>query len=527
MPRLRSALWPIGLGFGVAAEWIGRTELVVLDAAAGFALVFLGLVAWSSRPNTRVGPSMVGAGFAWFLGTLWAPAVFLHRAPLAQLLLSHPAGRLSSRFERIFVAAAYAYAAASPAADNEYATIAFAAGLVALSIRRYSAARRPARRAHLAALSASTTFGFVLALSATARLADVGGGRGVLFAYELIVLLIAVTLFADLLWGKWAQAAVTGLVIDLGEPGTAGMLRDRLARTLGDPTLVLAYRLPGEDRLVDEAGRPIELPAAGAQRTVTPIEEDGRQIAALVHDAAILDDSRLISAVASATRLALSNVRLQADVRERVRDVEASRRRIVEAADAQRRRMELALRSGAEMRLARAAELLADSGEPLAEVHDGLDAARSALRELASGIRPRTLTERGLQGAIQELAERSPMPVDVVVPPRRFAPAIEAAVYFVCSEAVTNVAKYADASRAAVSVSAGDGRLHAEVADDGVGGADPTRGSGLRGLADRVEALGGRLELASTPGRGTRVVVSLPLPARDGRRAASDLAWPS
>jgi signal transduction histidine kinase len=523
MQRLRSALWPIGLGFGVAAEWIGQPELIVLDAAAGFALVFLGLAAWSSRPNTKVGPIMVGAGFTWFLGTLWAPAVLLHRAPLAQLLLSYPTGRVSSRLARVFVGAAYAYAAAYPVAEKEYATITFAAGLVALSIGHYSIARGPERRAQLAPLSASTTFGFVLALSATARLTDVGGVDAVLFAYDLTVLLIAVGLFADLLWGRWAQAAVTGLVIDLGESGAAGTLRDRLARTLGDPTLVLAYWLPGEDRFVDEAGRTIEPPAPGAERAVTPIEEDGRQIAALVHDVAILDDPQLISAVASATGLALSNVRLQADVRERVKEVEASRRRIVEAADEQRRRLEGELRTGAEMRLAHAADLLADSGEPLAEARGALDAARSALIEFASGIRPRTLTEQGLHRAIQELAERSPFPVDAVVPHERFAPAIEAAAYFVCSEALTNAAKYANASRATVCVSTNHGRLVLDIADDGIGGADASRGSGLRGLTDRVEALGGLLELESTPGRGTRVGVSLPLTARDGRRAPSDL----
>ena len=111
MRWLRFALWPAGLAFGVAAEWVGRPDLIALDAAAGFALVFLGLVAWSRRPGSRAGPIMSAAGFAWFLGTLWPPAVFLHRGPLAQLLISYPGGRLSSRLQRVGAGAAYAYAA--------------------------------------------------------------------------------------------------------------------------------------------------------------------------------------------------------------------------------------------------------------------------------------------------------------------------------------------------------------------------------------------------------------------------------
>src|SRR5215471_21863467 len=141
------ALWPAGLAFGLAAEWIGRPQLPALDAAAGFALLFLGLMTWSRRPGSRAGAVMAAAGFAWFLGTLWAPAVFWHRAPLAQLLISYPSGRLSSRLQRVGAAAAYIYAAADVVAGSSYATIIFALGLVALSARRYVGATGPERRA--------------------------------------------------------------------------------------------------------------------------------------------------------------------------------------------------------------------------------------------------------------------------------------------------------------------------------------------------------------------------------------------
>src|SRR5215468_7828331 len=336
MRWLRFALWPAGLAFGVAAEWVGRPELIALDAAAGFALVFLGLVAWSRRPGSRAGPIMSAAGFAWFLGTLWPPAVFLHRGPLAQLLISYPGGRLSSRLQRVGAAAAYVYAAADVVAGSSYATIIFALGLVALSARRYVGATGAERRARLASLTAAAAFGLVLVAGAIVRLAGFGGDRAMLAWYDVTVCLIAIGLAADLFWGGWARGAVTGLVVDLGEPAAGGVLRDRLARTLGDPTLVVGYWLPGQRRYVDEAGRPVELPAADAGRAVTPIEENGRRIAVLVHDLTVLDDPALLAAVGSAARLAVANARLQAEVGARVEEVEASRRRIVEASDEQR-----------------------------------------------------------------------------------------------------------------------------------------------------------------------------------------------
>jgi signal transduction histidine kinase len=312
------------------------------------------------------------------------------------------------------------------------------------------------------------------------------------------------------LWGRWARGAVTGLVVDLGEPAAGGVLRDRLARALGDPTLVVLYWLPGQGRYVDEAGRPVALPAAGAGRAVTPVEENGLRIAVLVHDMAVLDDPALLAAAGSAARLAVANARLQAEVSARVNEVEASRRRIVEASDEQRSRLERELRDGAERRLAHVAELLSDNGEALADVRAGLDAARAELREFARGMHPAALTERGLGGAVRELAGRSAVTVEVAVPTARFPPAVEAAAYFVCAESLTNATKHSEASRVHIGITLENGRLTVIVADDGIGGADPSRSSGLRGLADRVEALGGSLAVQSPPGGGTRVMADLP-----------------
>jgi len=506
--RLRFALWPAGLAFGIAAEWIGQPELRALDAAAGFALLFLGLVASLRAPDSRIGAIMASAGFAWFLGTLWEPAVFLHRGVLAQLLLAYPSGRLSSRLERGAVAVAYVYALTYPIADNDPATIVFAIGLVALSAHGYLAVGGAKQRARLAPLFSATAFGLVLVLGSVERLAGLGGGRALLFAYDVVVLFIAIGLFADLFWGRWSLAAVTGLVVDLGEDAAeTSPLRDRIARTLGDPSLVIGYRLPEEGAYVDEAGRRLELPAPGADRTLTPIEVDGDRVAVLVHDTAVLADPRLLSAVASATRLAVSNARLQAEVRARVAEVEASRRRIVEASDEQRGRFERELREGAERRLARVTELVAGIDPDL---KSQLVTARAELGEFARGIRPAAL-DLGLGAALAELAERSPVPVELTAPAARLPPAVEAAAYFVCSEALANVAKHARASRARVHVAVAGSQLTMEVTDDGIGGATPAAGTGLRGLEDRVEALGGRLAIDSLLGRGTRLLVEIPI----------------
>jgi signal transduction histidine kinase len=210
---------------------------------------------------------------------------------------------------------------------------------------------------------------------------------------------------------------------------------------------------------------------------------------------------------------------LDAESTRRV-EIDASRARIVEAADAARRRLERDLHDGAQQRLVLASLTLARAAahaagtpaEPLVnEAADQVREALAELRELARGIHPTTLAERGLKPALEALAARSPVPVELCVPDQRFAPAVEAALYFTAAEALTNVAKYARATRAAISVAQRDRSLVAEIADDGVGGADPLAGTGLRGLADRLAAVGGTLETHSPPGGGTRLLAHVPV----------------
>jgi signal transduction histidine kinase len=514
MGKLRVALWPIGLAVGVAAElashpggWLGGADLV-----AGLTLIGSGLLAWQRLGHARMGILLTVSGFAWFLANLADWATYLHRGPLIHLVLAYPSGRLRSRREQVVVLAGYAYAAAYPVAGNDEATVALAVVIAGTALDRYRRARGVERKARAFALLPAAVFASALAIGALRRLAGPGSERAILWTYDIAIAAVAALVVAGLAWGRWAQATVTGLVVDLGATSDAGTLRDRLARALGDPSLVLGYWLPGEARYVDETGRPVELPPAGSGLAVTPIEQDGARVAALVHDVSVLGEPGLVSGVAAATGVAVANARLQADIRARVADVEASRRRLVEAADTQRRRLERELREGAERRLARVAELLSGAEPPLTDAAMELDATRRELREFARGIHPATLTERGLAQALLELAGLCPVPVEIVAPPERFPPAVEAVVYFVCSEALANVAKYSQASGASIQLTVRDGLLRVEVADDGVGGADPAAGSGLRGLADRVTALGGLLQVSSGRGHGTQLLVELPLP---------------
>jgi signal transduction histidine kinase len=261
---------------------------------------------------------------------------------------------------------------------------------------------------------------------------------------------------------------------------------------------------------------------AGADREVTVVERAGRRVAALEHDSALAGQPELLESVSAAAALALENERLNAELRARLEDLRASRARIVEAAETERQRIERNLHDGAQQRLVSIAMALGlaehklqsdpEAVQPiLQEAREGLATALEELRELSQGIHPALLTERGLEAALGELPLRVPVPLELELSlDERLPVQVEAAAYYVVSEALANVTKYAQATAVRVRVDRVDGDAIVEVADDGVGGADRTRGSGLRGLADRVEALGGRFALISPAGRGTVVRAEIP-----------------
>jgi signal transduction histidine kinase len=309
----------------------------------------------------------------------------------------------------------------------------------------------------------------------------------------------------------------------LTSPAATGVtVREALAESIGDRRLAIAYWLPERSSFVDEHGLPVDLPEQGSGRTWTAVEHEGRRVAAIIHDAELDARPELVRAAAAGSVLALANERLKAELRARVEEVRASRARIVEASTDARRRLERDLHDGAQQQLVALSldlQLIKNrvSGDPravslLESSIDKLTAALAELRELARGIHPAILSERGLAAALPSLVERVPVPVECDVGVKdRLPSAIEAAAYFVAAEALTNIAKYSGATTASVCVRRADDCIEVEIVDDGVGGADPAAGSGLRGLEDRVAALGGSLSVHSPPGEGTMVVARLPL----------------
>jgi signal transduction histidine kinase len=270
------------------------------------------------------------------------------------------------------------------------------------------------------------------------------------------------------------------------------------------------------------------MPAPGSGRTWTAVERDGRPVAAIIHDAALDTSRELVHAAAAASSLAIDNERLKADLRARLEELRVSRLRIVEAADAARRRIERDLHDGAQQQLvALAIELRLlrrrmpddETAEAIEDLSRRLGEALEELRELARGIHPAVLTDRGLGPALAALTDRVPIEVDLDIDAEgRLPAAIEAAAYFLVAEGLTNVVKYAGAQRAEVSVRHEDGELIVTVADDGRGGADPEAGSGLRGLQDRLAAVDGTLVVDSPPGGGTELQGRLPCDAPTASR---------
>ena len=552
----------LGLGMLVGNARHGPLTLgTVLEVLVGWSFVACGIFLWARRPTTRLGPLMTTVGMLWLLGRTMTlvsiPVVYtaglwltdLWAAGLAAFLLSFPTGRLTSRADLaivgiflfvtvpleflwlLFLVPANGLNALGIAADPNAAQvidriqrvlISLGAVLLVISLgRRWLLSSGPVQRQ-----MAPVLVGAVAILLQSASWIFLSSGTSLDLLDDLIFvaqIAIPIAVLSVMLRARMARAGVADLVVELGRTPTPARLRDALANALGDPTLQVAYWAPSEDRYVDAAGEPIGLPEDGSGQAVTILERDGVPEAAIIHDAILLEQPGLIASVASAMRLAVENDRLTAEVKVQLQEVRASRARIVEAGDLERRRVERDLHDGAQQRLVSlslelqiARRALGDGGDPA--VRRSLDraseealAALAELRDLAIGIHPLILTEGGLGPAVESLADRTSVDVSVDVGADRYPPAVEGAAYFVISEALANVTKYAKATKATVRVRGLDDHLSIEVADDGIGGADPRSGSGLRGLADRVATLDGTLTIVSPTGGGTRISAQIPI----------------
>jgi signal transduction histidine kinase len=492
------ALWLVVAATGVAAVAIGfglgDPGAWVPDLLTGWVLAGSGLVAWQRRNRSLVGPLLVATGELWFVGDVSAALVYAYRGPMLHLALCYPSGRPRGRAQALTVAGAYAAAAVVPVWRSEMVTILLSLAFLAAAAhhRRGTAGRE--RRERSAALHATAAVAALLAATAVVRLTTrtPTATDASLAVFEAALALLAIVLVRGLLLEPWTGTVPTDLVVELSET-RMGPLRDRLARALPPP---------------------------GSARRTTVVDR-----AVLVHDPALLDDPALAEALAEAAELAGVNAGLQAEVGAQIAELHASRRRLLAAADDERRRLEERLQETAERRLSmllseleqarRVAARDPERAARLQRVSEQLEHSLADVRRLAAGLHPRELATGGLTGALQALASRSPVPVELELELHERLPAeAERTAYFFCSEALANVAKYADASRARVTARTVGRRLRIEVDDDGRGGADPAGGSGLRGLADRVEALDGTLAIDSCRGSGTRIVAQLPLTGR-------------
>ena len=568
---MADALWLAVAGLGAAGGvWLlrlvahdetvgGLTLEDVLAVVVAWSFIASGLIAWRAGPEVRLGRLMVGTGYAVLVGPLLqyvsSPLLTAIGVSVALFwliffvwfLLSVPDGRLSSRWDRSLLApflvalvplqvvwllfwvpdtppanAFVVWPDATIADAVDWAQrVLVAAGSLALTAalaRRWSVASTALRRSLTPVLAG----GIATVLASATVIVQAAGGHFAPLNWVLLATLAAVPLavLADMLRARLARSAVGELVVELSANPAPTHLRDSLARALHDPSLRLAYWLPEFETYADRCGQPIDVRREQG-KTTTVVNRGGRPVAALLHDPSLQREPALLDAVVAAAGIALENGRLESELRARVDELRQSRARIVEAAQSERRRLERDLHDGAQQRLVALTLQLVALERQLSE-HPGavqgleearleLDQSLRELRELARGIHPAIVTDRGLSVALDALVSRATVPVELVValdgrPPE----AVEVAVYYLVSESLTNIAKHARASSARVEVAAQDGRLVVEVSDDGIGGAASESGSGLRGLTDRVEALGGRLRVWSPNGGGTRLRADIP-----------------
>jgi signal transduction histidine kinase len=549
-----------------------KVVTAILGPLIGLSFIGTGVFAWWRRPLNRFGLLMTGVGIAWFLAGLTESnnsTVFtigsyvepLYLVLVIQMVLSFPTGRLETFGQRATITAGYLDVLAvrlpffllggdisgdlkGPRPDNVFAivdapdlaevfdyTSTFIAVVIlvatlVLLVRKRQAATPPQRRALApmlwTGLALVGLLGVAFVIDVLGLPSEIGDVAGLLALVSFAVLPFA--FLAGLVRSRYSRAGAVGELIErLNNPEADRSLGLALADALGDSSLKLVYWRPSAGHYVTYDGRPVALPGPGSGRAVTEVEREGIRVGAIIHDAALGDEPGLVRAVAASAALALENERLGAELRARLDELQSSRSRLVEVSMFERRRLERDLHDGAQQRLVALSLQLGLAKRRLQEGEQGaagamLDAARDELaraleelRELARGIHPAVLTDRGLEPALEALAERAPLPVSLdQMPAERLPAPVEAAAYFVVAEALTNVVKYAEASTAAVRIRRNGSYAVVEVRDDGVGGADPAVGTGLRGLADRLAALDGRLEVHSPPGEGTTVRAEVP-----------------
>jgi signal transduction histidine kinase len=556
-------LWPVL--FGEQAGAASLSDFVY--RVTGGCFIVSGLIAWQRRAENRVGALMVAVGFALFVDPLLSQSdaslvktlallfADFWSSLFAILLLVFPHGRrLGGKLDRLVVAAfavpvtlqlfwllfleqrhhellrngfrnaflVWPNARVAEAIDNSQHVL-FVLATVSLFLVlawRWLKASPPLRRLLVPVLAGAATMLSFAVLLATDL---ISGSRLqlVLLVTYFVLATVPVAFLAGFLLSRLARVAVGELLLELPENPSPGELRDALAKALRDPSLTLAYWLPEFESWADVDGRPVELPDTGSGTMTALIDRDGARLAALLHDPALDNEPELLAAVGAAAGIALENGRLHAEQKAHLEEVRGSRARVIEAGQKERQRLERDLHDGAQQRLIALSLELSRLEKQLAgdaDTQARLDQARSEialsleeLRAVSRGLHPAVLSGHGLEVALESIAAHAPVPVRLTVGlASRLPELIEVAAYYVVSEGLANIGKHAQATNVSIDVARTGGVVVIEVVDDGVGGADTERGSGLRGLADRVEAHGGRLRVWSPPGGGTRLRAEMP-----------------
>ncbi len=556
----------------LAAATASPGWILFLFPVAGMVYVATGLVAWGRRPLNRMGPLITAGGFGWFAVSLnnvqvptlvWVGEV-LATLPLAivvHLLLAFPSGRLTTWPARVLTVAGYVvclvlqaplYLFRLPeppdtvlglvdrpdlaATGHTVQTVCGLVVMVGTSIVLGQRLRQatPAQRRVLVPLDAYGILAVLFVpLSATiSRALDISPLT--VFVVQLVALAGVPAAFAlSVLRGGFARTVdVEELAAWLGaEAGGRPTIEETLAVALGDSSLEVRYAKEAGD-IGGAIGGAIGGEGSGdhavatapgsTNRAVVDIDLAGRVVAWVHYDSSILPDPDHVTAAGRVVALALDRERLTAELLQRTRELEESRTRILEAEDRERRRIAHDLHDGLQAQLVlmslKAARLAEAVGAPEVVRRDAghlrfdLDAAASELRRLVHGLVPALLIERGLFAAAEDLADLMPFQTDIDLRgnDRGMPGAVETTAYFVVAEALTNAVKHSGARHASVALHRAERRLDVEVSDNGAGGATLGIGSGLRGIADRLDVLGGTLRIESAPGRGTRIVGSVP-----------------
>ena len=539
---------------------------VTANTIVGPIFAVAGALAATRRPDNAIGIWLLLTALAWPIGSLpkypSVPTIliaisggWLWVIPLTYVVLAFPTGKLERRKDallcwlmtlptfwlilpllpltRITDPASqknFYPSSAKPivdALDLVGITLAVVCvGLLIARVREKWLRATPAGRRALApvaitgSVSLATTALLVLGVMYVPALKELGTVLGRI--NWLVVAAVPIAFLVGLSRARARRARVGELVVELGELPSPERLQHALRKALGDPTLVAAFWLPDAQRYLTAEGRTLTLPEEGAPSVATFLERDGEPLAVIVHDRVLLEDPGLVAAATAATRLAVENERLQQEVVEQLMEVRASRGRIIQAGDEARRRLERDLHDGAQQRLVtlglqlqrlstKLGPLDEEGAQVMEEARTELRGALTELRDLARGLHPLVLTEEGLGAAIETLRARFPLPIRLEMNELgRLPEAIETAAYFAVSEALTNVAKHAHATAVDLSVSMRDEVVIFAISDDGIGGASMAAGSGLRGLADRIQALDGSFAMSSPVGGGTRITFSLP-----------------